>query len=141
MGPRGPVPVGHGSLGRRMRATVIVGEHVRAEEERLVIEIEGEGETMPPPRDCEDIRVSPLMDLKEVKYANFPLRGQEDFYEKVRALSPNRQQGPLTGFGNWMDSLDDADPDEPRCKVRSKNHPGSIIPVPSTQDHDPAHPV
>ena len=40
-----------------------------------------------------------------------------------------------------MENLDDADPDEPRCKVRSKNFPGSIIPVPSTQDHDPAYMV
>ena len=30
-------------------------------------------------------------------------------------------------------------PDEPRCKVWSKSYPGSIILVPSTEDHDPAN--
>ena len=65
-----------------------MGEIFRAEEERLVIEIEGEGENMPPPSDSEEIKVSPFMDHSEIKYADFPLRGQEDFYEKVKALSP-----------------------------------------------------
>ena len=130
--------MGHGSMGRRIRAVVIVGEIFRAEEERLVIEIEGEGEHMPPPDNQEEIRVSPFMDHNDVKYADFPLRGQEDFYEQVKANSPDRQQGPLTGFERWMEDLDDVDPDEPRCKVRSKNYPGSIIPVPSTQDNEPA---
>ena len=81
-----------------MRAIVIVGEIFRAEEERLVIEIEGEGEYMPPPDNQEEIRVSPLMDHSEVEYADFQGRGQEDFYERIKANSPDRQQGASYGF-------------------------------------------
>ena len=40
-----------------------------------------------------------------------------------------------------MTDLDEDDLDEPRCRVRSKTNKDSIIPTPSTQDHDPAYMV
>ena len=78
---------------RLLRAMVVVADIFMAEEERLVIEVEGEGTSVPPPPNRPEIRVSPFMDHDDVTYVDSPLRGQEDFYRQALAYCPDRPSG------------------------------------------------
>ena len=103
---------------RLLRALVVVSEIFVAEEERLVIEVEGEGTSVPPPPNRPEWKVSPYMDHDEVCYVDSPLRSQEDFYREAQARCPDRSPwtappsgAGLTGFEQWLDRLDE--PPEP----------------------------
>ena len=121
---------------------VVVSEIFVAEEERLVIEVEGEGTSVPPPPNRPEHKVSPFMDHDEVCYADSPLRSQEDFYREAQARCPDRPQGTLTGFEQWLGRVDDPPEQEGfNNRVRSRSNTNSIVQMPSTQDLDPGHQV
>jgi hypothetical protein len=121
---------------------VVVAELVLAEEERLVIDVEGEGTHVPPPPNRPEIKVSLFMYHDDVTYVDSPLRGPEDVYRQAQAHCPDRPQGTLTGFERWLEALDDPPNQEEFVRpVQSRDVTNSIIPVPSIQDLEPGQVV
>ena len=96
----GVAPDTRSTFRRRYDAAVaMVARIFRAEEDRLVIELDGDqpGDI----RDQTEIRVSPYVGHDDVTYVNHPMPSQEEFYAGVRSFSRLAPDAVLTGFDFW----------------------------------------
>jgi len=73
---------------RLLRAMVVISEIFVAEEERLVIEVEGEGTHAPPSPNRPELKASPFMGHDDVVYADSEIRGPRRFLQTNAVTLP-----------------------------------------------------